>query len=881
MSKHDLLDVIGETPEQYIAEAMESKQARRTLSFKRMVLIAAAAVMAMALVGCGVAYLLQMQDLKLGEGLVDRERWDQKKQTVVTQTVPQQVLTLSGLKGSPNYQAAQEWYEFEKTYDPDHQKFYAQKDDPFEPAREYDFYGPYTQEMVDKIDEICEKYDLKLVGQQVKAQTSDDMREYLGIESVLLPGAAAKEVDPSMSYYENGYLSYSFSIQMDKQPGAWPYESYLGFTRMPKDCFDDSFLKLEGDDWQERNYTTKSGHDVLVMRSPTVWQSWAFCNQADATILIRIETIHEVYTDEHGYQEVIQTPMTDEQLNQVLDTIDFDLKPNPGDPAVLEGQKASETMSQTSNGYTVDIKDVYTDGYRILLRLGITAPEDVDLEQYLDEGTFPDAQLRFGDRIKLSSYSLPMPNYGGGSMGVMPDNDGKANTIDYCMDMEAGSYAKDSVPYPQGGKINLLLNGLIVEVWNDELIQMETLLEIDGVWNFDITLENGDWREIEFVSQPITTIGTTGWDANGNDIFEDVTITSLKLRALGGDYYGDWEYGQPEICDYRNDKFPTLTLKDGSTIQLINGLEPYEEGPEGEALRIPLDEIETLTLIDGTVLTPVSTVAPVSHPKQTQNGYTLTLKSAVTDGRTARILLGVTAPEGTVLSRKDGIYDLFGAEFGNFGNYSVLQASDGRSWRDYGGGMETMRGLEDGDGKENTVDILYITEMKLPNEGVSEIYFDPNLTWTLHIEGITMDRSEYPEKILTQTVPLFSNEDTWELPFTFDEATDTREIEFLTQPKNIKAKTVGSGDSLRDLTMESFRLSALQLRVKWKDDYEGKLADYVGEVYKTVTVVMKDGSRVPLDGGGDYTIPDYVNPIDLEQVDYVELIDGTVLYPQR
>ncbi len=876
MNRNNVLDMFNGARDKYVDAAIESRKAVPTkkIRTKSVFLIAAAIAMTALLVGCGIVYVLKMQDLKLGEGLVDRERWDQEKQTVVTQTVPQQVLTLSGLKGSPSYQAAQEWYEFEKTYDPDHQIFYAQADDPFEPSREYDFYGPYTQEMVDKIDEICAKYGLKLIGERVKAQTSDDMREYLGIETVLLADAPASAIDPTAEYYEGGYFRSDFSIYMEPGEDVWPYKTLMGYLYGPKDCFNDDLFKLEGDDWQERNYTTKSGHEVLILRSPTVWESWVFCDQKDATIVIRVETIHEVYTDEHGYQEVIQTPMTDEQLDQILDTINFDLKFTPGDPAILEGQKASVTMSQTSNGYTVTVKDVFTDGYRILVKLGITAPEDVDLEQYLKADSLSDARLDFGDRIKLSSYSLPMPNYGGGTMGARLDNDGKANTVDYYMDMEAGSYAKDSMPYPQGGKINLLLNGLKVERRNKELIQMETLLEIDGTWNFDITLENGDWREIEFVSQPITTIGTTD-----NDTFEDVAITSLKLRTLGGDYYGDWEYSQLAICDYRHDKYPTLTLKDGSTIQLINGLEPYTEGAKREELHIPLDEIETLTLIDGTVLTPVSTVTPVSAPKQTQNGYILELKSAVTDGRTARIILGVTAPEGTVLSRKDGIYDMYGAEFGNFGNYSVLQASDGRSWRDYGGGMETMRGLEDGDGKENTVDILYITEMKLPNEGISEIYFDPNLTWTLHIEGITMDRSEYPEKILTQTVPLFSNEDTWDLEFTFDKDTDTREIEFLTKPKAIKAKTVGSGDSLRDLTMESFRLSSLQLRVKWQDDYEGKLADYVGEVYKTVTVVMKDGTQVPLDGSGDYTIQDYVNPINLDQVDYVELIDGTKLYP--
>ena len=39
----------------------------------------------------------------------------------------------------------------------------------------------------------------------------------------------------------------------------------------------------------------------------------------------------------------------------------------------------------------------------------------------------------------------------------------------------------------------------------------------------------------------------------------------------------------------------------------------------------------------------------------TQNGYTLRLKSVETDGYVARILLGVTAPEGTVLPTEGNI----------------------------------------------------------------------------------------------------------------------------------------------------------------------------------------------------------------------------------
>ncbi len=876
MSKFDLLDVIGETPERYIAEAMESKRGRKTVSFKRIVLIAAAVIMAMALVGCGVVYLLKMQDLKLGDQQVTQERWDEKNQTMTYETVSQQVLTFSGLKGTPNYEAAKEWYEFKKTYDPDYTIYNEQRDAgtlDWGPA-EYSLYNSYTQEMRDKVDEINQQYGLKLRGKKVNALNADSLYAYLGMDGVLLPGAKAETDDFNAAFYDGGWFHTDMHMTLTDSPD-WPYQFLCSLYYNPKECFDTTVCELNDTaDWQEWNYTTKAGDNVLVIRSPSTWYSWVFCDRPDATITLRIETIREVYTDEHGYQEVIKTPMTDDQLKEVLDCIDFSIKPQPGDVSLLEGPAASRELTQTSNGYTVTVKEVFTDGVIARIHLGITAPEDVNLEQYMDEFGTGGANFEHVQFVPLEEIDY----LGGWSHGSRADGDGKANTMDYIIEVSE-SVGKEGISYKEGSTWKLYLENLAAKEWDRENFQWETIWEMEGSWNFEITMDNGDWREVEFISQPITTIGSTGWDAKGNDIFEDVTITSLKLRALGGNYYGDWDLGQPVIYDVRNDKFPTLTLKDGSTIQLINGLEPYRKAGD-EYQRIPLDEIETLTLIDGTVLTPVSTVIPVSNPQQTQSGYTLELKSAVTDGRTARIILGVTAPEGTVLSRKDGIYDMFGAVSTNFGGHTILIPEDGRNIRDYGI-SEYMRGLEDGDGKENTVDILFITEVYTPQNGAPEIFFEPGSKWTVHLEGITMDRAEYPEKELSQIVPLFSNEDTWDLPFTFDEATDTREIEFLTEPMPIRARMGGSRDPLRDLTMESFRLSALQLRVVWKDDWAGNLFEYVGEVCKFVTVVMKDGTRIPLDGSGDYTIPDYVNPIDLDEVDFVELIDGTKLYPQR
>lgn len=586
----DLIDEAENQP--FPSRGIEEKTHRKK---PRPLLIAALIALMLLLVGCGVVYVLKMQDLKLGEAQVTQDRWDNQQHTMVSQTVSQQTLTLSGLKGTPNYQAAQEWYEFEQSYDPDHQIYFEAKDNPEEFPEQYTFYSPYSREMVDKIVEISKKYDLQLVGAPVKAQSTKALLEYLDIGSILLPDAPAEAAYDYASYYEGGYFHTDVTFRMTDGTDAWPYKTMLSFLYSPKDCFNNNLFDLTGNDWQERNYTTASGQEVLILRSPSVWSSGVFCDLEDATVALRVETIFQVYTDENGYPEVIETPMTDEQLNQILDTINFDLKPNPGDPAILEGQKPSTDLVQVQNGYTVEVKQVISDGQKTAITLGLTAPESIDLEQYLDG-----LSIRFNNQ-RFSPISDIQFTGSSGAFNCRADNDGKANTIEFFGEIDGS--CKDGLPFPQGASYSLYLEGLCATAWNEELCQIDTLWSVDGIWNFDITMEDGDWREIEFVSEPITTKVCTGWDANGNDVFEDVTLTSLKLRGFGGSFTSTWEGGGLDLADYRGGKFPTVVLKDGTEIRLDGSLGFYDYEDQGEL--IPLDEVDHLVLMDGTVLYPV------------------------------------------------------------------------------------------------------------------------------------------------------------------------------------------------------------------------------------------------------------------------------------
>ena len=66
-------------------------------------------------------------------------------------------LSVTGPEGSRNQLASQEWFDYKQTCDIAPENFN-------KPEAYADYMGIYSQEMLDKLDEICRKYDLKLAG---------------------------------------------------------------------------------------------------------------------------------------------------------------------------------------------------------------------------------------------------------------------------------------------------------------------------------------------------------------------------------------------------------------------------------------------------------------------------------------------------------------------------------------------------------------------------------------------------------------------------------------------------------------------------------------------------------------------------------------------
>ncbi len=165
MNQNDLLDLFNSVRDQYIAEAVASRNTVRPSFGKKRLLLIAAIITLMALLMGSAAVYLRLQDMAIGTNTYTKTHDDQGKLLDTPVEVEQQILTFAGYSGSAGNQAAREWFSFLENYDPDHALMTNTPDLPEIPNNCEYVYGCYTQEMLDKLNAIAAQYDVKLLDE--------------------------------------------------------------------------------------------------------------------------------------------------------------------------------------------------------------------------------------------------------------------------------------------------------------------------------------------------------------------------------------------------------------------------------------------------------------------------------------------------------------------------------------------------------------------------------------------------------------------------------------------------------------------------------------------------------------------------------------------
>lgn len=270
--------------------------------------------------------------------------------------------------------------------------------------------------------------------------------------------------------------------------------------------------------------------------------------------------------------------------------------------------------------------------------------------------------------------------------------------------------------------------------------------------------------------------------------------------------------------------------------------------------------------------------------KQNCNGYTMELKSVLTDGYNMYVAIGITAPEDVYLDKtvKEG-YDPAPPVIWKGENSKIEIGNRGYA--------TTWNMSDDGDGKSNTHNIVYL--MSTDNEPFTE-----GDTIKIHIEDLYAEFTnnaygrELEEKYgYAPKLGLITNEEaeklypmellvkgTWDFEIKFDRI-NTPFVEMLDHPVDYVMQARKDDRSQVDITAKitSIRISPIGVICEYDAGDYTSLNGVLGEI------VMKNGDRYNLGGdsvgGNDDTSSRgmFSVPIELDEIDHIVLKDNQVI----
>ena len=272
MNGRDLFLGMNYVNSRYIEEAETVTQLqteKKILTLRRPVLIAAIIGLLLLLVGCA-AYFYSLQQLvvidhtkeviAVVEEDFSKNATERVSETDAGPVVAEQVLSLQGYEGSPAYLALQEWWEYAIDYTIQNPDLRFSSD--YQRPEAYTKYPCYSQDMVDKVDEICSKYGLHLLGKSTFITDAD------GMETNGLSGVLSDEATPRCFYghlYEDGSFTASGELELSGN-----YEKTVQFQmhNIRKDAFYTNHLGLNNmSDYIQWNYPTADGYTALLALS--------------------------------------------------------------------------------------------------------------------------------------------------------------------------------------------------------------------------------------------------------------------------------------------------------------------------------------------------------------------------------------------------------------------------------------------------------------------------------------------------------------------------------------------------------------------------------------------------------------------------------------
>ena len=232
-------------------------------------------------------------------------------------------------------------------------------------------------------------------------------------------------------------------------------------------------------------------------------------------------------------------------------------------------------QSQTINDWTVELKSTICDESTGYLVFQITAPNDVNLEQYLNPPTVDDKRLSMGNYSanNKAGYSYAIASIGTvdteqnywylDSGDWITDQDGQPNTVLFCMIIRCEKIDPSKPllledPFGKDVSFRIRLMGITLEYTNlelrkeieekyagqDYIVDGEEAAGLfcsdiltDEEWYFDVTFAP-DNQFVELITKPVSTQAKVWryadekqWEVK--DSLEEVQISSFRITPFG------------------------------------------------------------------------------------------------------------------------------------------------------------------------------------------------------------------------------------------------------------------------------------------------------------------------------------------------------------
>lgn len=279
---------------------------------------------------------------------------------------------------------------------------------------------------------------------------------------------------------------------------------------------------------------------------------------------------------------------------------------------------------------------------------------------------------------------------------------------------------------------------------------------------------------------------------------------------------------------------------------------------------------------------------------RTHDGFTMELRSAITDGEKAYICLGITAPEDTVLNKTniEGYSPMKPTLLAGNWSTDFLTNQSGETFFGY----SSIASVEDYDGLSNTQNL--VIQLSADSHEMGADAFGADAVWKLKFEDLIakytndayyqelmngkykgMENFHFTEEEGKQLYPeVVLAEGVWDFTVRFQEP-DVQEAELITSPVAANA-SVGMNEKgegvCREVNITSFVLRSLSASLRTDDTTFAPDFAAAGDIF----AVMQDGSKVRLvteSGGPGEQEFRAEAPIILSQVDHVLMADGTKL----